>query len=160
MGGSMTSKAKQRIARRQTYAQFPYLLKIVHEILGIFLYANSDKDITYKGNVYKAACFTLDPPDKDGSKIGDGQLTISAVDQEWIEKIRSTQIAAKITFTAMIVYNDGVVSGVESIEEMDFTLRNVSWGEDTITWTMVFDENMAILVPCDKCTALKTPGAA
>jgi hypothetical protein len=157
----MTHKAKQLIARRQTYAQFPFLIKVTHSMFGVPLYfANSDNDTTYDGNIYKAAYFTVDPPDKDSSKVGDGQLTISAVDQSWIQKIRSTQTAAKIKFMAMIVYNDGVVSGVESIEEIDFTLRAASWNEESITWTMVFDENMAIMVPCDKATALKCPGAA
>jgi hypothetical protein len=157
----MTPKAEQLIARRETYAKFPLLIKVTHPIfLEPLYFANSDDDITYDGSVYKAAYFTIDPPDKDGSKIGDGQLTISAVDQFWIEKIRNTQTAAKIKFMAMIVYNDGAVSGVEPMEEMNFTLRTVSWNEVTITWAMVFDENMAIIVPCDKATALKSPGVA
>jgi hypothetical protein len=156
----MTPKAEQLIARQETYAKFPYLIRIIHPTLGMFLYVNLDNDIIYNGETYRAAYFTLDPPDRDGSKIGDGQLSISAVDQFWIEKIRTTQIAAKITFIAAIQYDDGVVSGVEQIEEIDFTLRGVNWNEDVITWTMVFDENMAILVPCDKATALKCPGVA
>jgi hypothetical protein len=156
----MTHKAEQLIARQETYAKFPFLIKITHKEFGIFRYANSDEDITYDGEVYQAAYFTVDPPDKDEGKIGDAALTISAVDQFWIEKIRDTQIAARITFMAAIVYDDGVISGVEPIEEMDFTLRSVNWNEEAITWAMVFDENMAIIVPCDKATALKCPGAA
>jgi hypothetical protein len=156
----MTNKAEQLIARQQTYAKFPFLIEITHETFGIFRYANSDEDITYEGETYKAAYFTIAPPDKDGGKIGDGQLSISAVDQFWIEKIRTTQIAAKIRFIAAIDYDDGTVSGVEPIEEMDFTLRSVGWNEDVITWAMIFDENMSILVPCDKATALKCPGVA
>jgi hypothetical protein len=157
----MTDKAEQLIARMETYAKFPYLIKITPPMFDVSLYfSNSDENIDYNGDTYKAAYFTIDPPDKDGSKIGDATLTISAVDQFWIEKIRTTQIAAKIKFLAVIVYNDGVVSGVEPIEDMDFTLRAVNWNEDTITWSMVFDENMAIRVPCDKATALKCPGVA
>jgi hypothetical protein len=123
-------------------------------------FANSDEDITYDGNEYKAAYFTIDPPDKDGSKIGDGQLTMSAVDQIWIERIRSTQTAAKITFTATIVYDNGAISGVEPMEEMNFTLRAVNWNEEVITWAMAFDENIRINVPCDRATVLKCPGVA
>jgi hypothetical protein len=156
----MTPKAEQLIARQETYAKFPFLIKITHETFGIFRYANSDEDIMYDDEIYQAAYFTIDPPNKDGSKMGDGQLTISAVDQFWIEKIRNTQIAAKITFIASIVYDDGSVQGVEPIEEMNFTLRSVNWNETTISWAMVFDERMAIVVPCDKLTALKCPGVA
>jgi hypothetical protein len=149
------------MARRETYAQFPFLIKITHPAFEAPLYfANSDENITYEGDVYEAAYFSIAPPDKDGSKTGDGRLTISAVDQFWIEKIRSTQTAARIKFLAAIVYDDGAASGVEPIEEIDFTLRTVNWNEDVITWTMIFDENMSIIVPCDKATALKCPGAA
>jgi hypothetical protein len=156
----MTPKAEQLIAIQETYAEFPFLIKITHPTFGVFCYANSSNDIVYNGEVYQAGYFTLDPADQDGSKVGDGQLTISSVDQFWIEKIRSTQIAAKIKFLAMIVYNDGIISGVEPITEMNFTLRVVNWDEKKITWAMVFDENMAIQVPCDRATALKCPGAA
>jgi hypothetical protein len=156
----MTNKAKQLAARIETYAKFPYLIKITHETFGIFRYANSDEDITYGDEIYYAACFTIDPPDRDNSKIGDGQLTISAVDQFWIEKIRSTQTPAKIKFMATIVYKNGAVLGVEQMEEMDFTLRSANWNEYTITWAMVFDSVMSIIVPCDKATSLKCPGAA
>jgi hypothetical protein len=156
----MTHKAEQLIARQETYAKFPFLIETAHPVLGAFYYANSDEDIVYGGEEYKAAYFTIDPPDRDGSKIGDGQLTISAVDQVWIERIRSTQIAAKIKFIATIVYDNGGVRGIEPIEAMEFTLRVVNWNEEAITWAMVFDENMAIIVPCDKVTALKCPGVA
>jgi hypothetical protein len=156
----MTPKAEQLIARQQTYAKFPFLIKVSHEEFGTFLYANSDRDITYEGEVYQAAYFTIDPPDRDGSKISNATISISAVDQFWIEKIRTTQIAANITFMAIIEYNDGGVSGIEQMEEMDFTLRSADWNEDTITWEMVFDENMGIIVPCDTATTLKCPGVA
>jgi hypothetical protein len=156
----MTDKAKQLIARQETYAKFPFLIKVTHATFGTFRYANSDTDITYGNERYTAAYFTIDPPDRDGSKIGDGQLTISAVDQTWIERIRTAQTAAKITFVAAILYDDGVVSGIEQIDEMDFTLRAVNWNETAITWAMVFDEGMRIMVPCDIATTLKCPGAA
>jgi hypothetical protein len=159
----MTGRAGQLISRQETYAKFPYLIKVTHPDLGTLRYANSDSDIIYPGDgeTYKAAYFTIDPPDRDGSGIGDGQLSISAVDQAWIERIRGAQAAAKIRFIAAIAYDDGGgVSGVEPIEETDFTLRAASWNEETITWAMVFDENMGITVPCDKATALKCPGVA
>jgi hypothetical protein len=144
----------------ETYAKFPYLIEVTHPAFATFRFANSDEDIIYEGQKYESAYFTIDPPDRDGSKIGDGQLTISAIDQLWIERIRTIQTAAKIKFLATIAYDDGVVSGVEPIEEMEFTLRIANWNENTITWAMVFDENMAIRVPCDRATALKCPGAA
>jgi hypothetical protein len=156
----MTPKAEQLIARQQTYAKFPFLIKIIHDEFGVFRYANSDRDITYNGEVYQAAYFSIDPPDREGSKINNGTLTISAIDQFWIEKIRTTQTAVNIIFIAVIEYNDGVVSGIEPIDEIDFILRNASWNEDAITWEMVFDEGMGVIIPCDRATVLKCPGVA
>jgi hypothetical protein len=89
-------------------------------------------------------------------------LTLSTVDQFWIEKIRKNQKPAKINFVAVIVFDDAQI-GVESIEpleEMSFTLRAASYNEIAVTWTMVFDENMAINVPADTCNAMTTPGCS
>lgn len=157
----MTPKAEQLIARQDTYAKFPFLIKVDHSTFEEPLYfANAEEDVSYGGETYLAAYFTIDPPDQDGGKIGDGQLTISAVDQTWIARVRTAQTAAKITFIAAIVYEDGDMTGVEAIEEMDFTLRAASWNEEAIVWAMAHDEGMGIIVPCDRATALKCPGVA
>jgi hypothetical protein len=164
MGGTMTQYARQQMVRSQTHAQFPYLIKIIRYIDEInteyFRYVNSDEDLVYEGETYTGSTFVLDPPDKEGSKIGNAQITISAVDQFWIEKIRTTQIPPRIIFVAGIVYNNGVISGIEKIEQFEFTLRNAQWNEHLISWVMSFDENMQIRVPCDRATSQKVPGAA
>jgi hypothetical protein len=152
--------AQKEIARRATQAQFPFLIEITHEDMGPFYYANADEDIDYDGKTYLSAVFSLQPPDRDGSKIGDAQLTISAVDQQWILKIRSTQKPAKLRFiAAMVCQKDGSV-WIEPIEENAFTLRAASWNETAIVWNLVFDENMAILLPAEDCTVLTCPGCA
>ncbi|MDR1250148.1 MAG: hypothetical protein LBK63_12715 [Treponema sp.] len=156
----MKHDAQMEIARRSTQAQFPFLIEITHETMGPFYYANSDETIAYDGKNYLSAVFSLQPPDRDGSKIGDAQLTISAVDQQWTLKIRSTQKPAKLRFIAAIVYQkDGSVV-VERLEENAFTLRAASWNEIAITWNMTFDENMTILLPAEDCTALTCPGVS
>jgi hypothetical protein len=156
--------AQQQMARMKTHASFPYLIKITRyideETVEEFRYANSDFGITYNEELYSSSTFTLDPPDKDGGKIGDAQITISAVDQFWIQKIRETQIPARLTFIASIVYGDKNSFMVESIERYEFTLRNVQWNEESITWSLVFDETMGIVVPCDRGTMQKVPGVA
>jgi hypothetical protein len=156
----MTHKAEQLIARQETFAKFPFLIKIIHEQFGTFRFANSDEDITYNGEVYQAAYFTIEPPSKEGGKIGDGQISISTVDQIIIEKIRNTQIAASIIFIATIAYNDGMIAGIEPIEEMELTLRAIDWSEDVMTGQLIFDESMGIIIPCDRATTLKCPGVA
>jgi len=158
----LSAKVQQLLARQKKIARFPYLIKIDHEDPIFPLYfANSDEPITYEGDIYNASSFTIDPPSRDGDKIGDATLTLSAIDQFWIQKIRSTQKPAKLFFTAVIVYdeNNGI-EGIEPMEEISFTLRVARFNEISITWTMVFDERMAIVVPADTCNAMTTPGCA
>jgi hypothetical protein len=158
MGTAMISSWTQReISRRQTQLKFPYIIKISSDDLGDFYYANSDQDIYYNGQKYDASVFSVQPPDKDGSRIGNAQITISAVDQEWIQRIRSTQKPAKLHFIATIANGDQVL---EPLEENTFTLRQAGWNEVAITWTMNFDENQSILIPSEKCTAITTPGCS
>jgi hypothetical protein len=156
-------KAQKLLASQRTQAKFPYLIKIDHDDDPDFpmYFANSSESITYGGNIYNAASFSIQPPDRDGAKIGDATLTISAIDQFWIQKIRENQKPAKLTFVAVIVYDgDNGIEGIERLEENSFTLRAASFNELAITWTMVFDENMAIIVPADTCNAMTTPGCA
>ncbi len=157
----LSAFSQRQLAAQRTAAKFPYLIKITHPDYpaGIF-YANASEDITYDGNIYNRATFSIQPPDRDGSKIGDATLTISAIDQVWIEKIRNTQIPAKLEFIAALVYEEGAISGIEPLEQNSFTLRSVSWNETTITWQMSFDENMAVNVPIDECNAMTCPGCA
>jgi hypothetical protein len=156
----MNAIVQKQIASQRTDAKFPYLIRITHHEYPDMLYANASEAITYAGDVYAAASFTIDPPNHDGAKTGDATLTISAVDQVWIQKIRATQIPAKLQFKAVIVYEDGAVTGIEPLEENEFTLRNVSWNELTLQFSLVFDERMAVIVTSAKCNAQLTPGCA
>jgi hypothetical protein len=156
----MTNYARREIARRNTQAKFPVLIKIEHEDLGDFYYANWDQDIIYDGYSYLASVFSLEPPDKDGDKVGNARIIMSAVDQIWIQRIRSTQKPAKLHFIAAILYGDDGNIQIEKLEENSFTLRAASWNEITISWDMIFDENMTILLPAEDCTVLTCPGCA
>jgi hypothetical protein len=158
----MTPVAARKISRQRiTDANFPYLIKITHPEYAPMLYVNAPQDVRYADENYTAASFSIQPPDRDGSKIGDATLTISAVDQVWPEKIRGTQVPARIQFIAVILYEEnGSFAGIEALEENSFTLRGATWNETTVTWRMVFDENMSIMVPAEKCNAMTCPGCA
>jgi len=159
----LSAKVQKLLARQKKIARFPYLIKIDHEEDPIFplYFVNSNENVTYDGNIYNAASFTIDPPSRDGDKIGDATLTLSAIDQFWIQKIRAAKKPAKLLFVAVIVFDEeGGREGVEPMEEISFTLRVARFNEISVTWTMVFDEKMAIIVPADTCNAMTTPGCA
>lgn len=156
----MTNYVKRELARRNTQAKFPLLIKIEHEALGNFYYANSDQDIQYDGQTYTGSVFSLAPPNKDMDKVSSGSLTISTIDQQWIEKIRSTQIPAKLYFMASIVYDTNGTIQIEKLGEDSFTLRAANWNEIAISFDMIFDENMTILLPAEDCDPFTCPGCA
>jgi hypothetical protein len=150
--------SKRQITQQRTAASFPCLIEITHGDDPEMCYTNASENISYEGKVYNAAAFSIQPPDRDGSKIGDAVLTMSAVDQVWPEKIRGTRIPAKLRFIAAIVYQEGSIAGIEPLEENSFTLREADWDEISVSWSMRFDERMAVIITSVKCGAQTTPG--
>lgn len=147
--------AKKEILRMQTQAKFPFLIKIVHEDLGTFRYVNSDDSVVYENETYEPAFFSIRRGARSEGTIQNAELTLSAIDQEWIVKIRTTQKRAKIYFVAAIIH--GTPDVVEPIEIEEYTLQTASWNDLQITWEMIFDENMDVLIPSDIATSSKNP---
>jgi hypothetical protein len=150
--------SKREITQQRTSADFPCLIEITHPDYPDMYYTNASENITYEGKIYNSAAFSIQPPDRDGSKIGGAVLTMSAVDQVWIEKMRGTQKPAELRFTAVIVYKEGSIAGIEPLEENNFTLRSAAWNEASISWTMNFDERTALIITSVKCNAQTAPG--
>ena len=160
----MTPKTQKILASIERKGMFPYLIEISHPYYNTMYFVNSSENITYTNpagvtNIYNAANFSIQPPDKDGAKIGNATLTISAIDQFWIEKIRTITTPAQLKFVAVIDDDQGY-TGIEPLEENNFTLRAANWDEISISWEMAFDERMGIIITSTKCTPMITPGCA
>lgn len=165
MGGAMTISAlsQKKIVRMETQAMFPYLVEITHVLdeknedgtthkENVYRYANSGENIEFEGNVYQASYFKISPPQKSESEIKDATITISAVDQIWINKIRGSNQRSRIRFIAVIQYDENGRTFVEPLDDITFTLTDASWDESTIQWTMKHDVNSDIKMPCQKLT--------
>lgn len=167
---SLGAKAKQKMLRMETDAMFPYLIKLNYVkddgTEEISYYVNGDSDVNYidpdtgENVVYRACYFTLTPPEKTNDDIGDAKITISAIDNEWISKIRSTQKQSKIKFIAVIIYDENREQVIEPIETMNFTLTKAQWTQSTIQWTMKFDDMMDISVPLEVVDSRICPAIA
>lgn len=160
----MTNRAELEVRRMEARAKFPYLIHIYNEDYGDFFYANCDEEIEFENETYVPAWFEFSPPERKESSIGNSSITISALPDEqngsWIEKIRGTQARSTAEVVGVIVYdNDGEME-VEECERYVFTLTNARWNELSITWDMIFDEDMNILIPCGVCSSTVTPGCA
>lgn len=144
----LDNKAQQEILRMETQALFPYLIEVTigNEVLR---YANTDDNIIFDDNEYIASYFKISPPERTKDSIKDASITISALDGEWIARIRQMNERAKIRFVACIIYdkNERVI---EPIDDITFMLTNASWNDTTIQWTMKFDDLLDIRMPCAK----------
>ena len=155
----MTRQAKLLMEKMEVQAKFPYLVEITYIYnddteqnphRDILRYANSDDDIVFEGNTYSAGFFKMTLPESTSSGFSDASITISAIDQTWIEKIRSSERRSIIRFIATIEHYDNQTV-VEPIEEMEFTLSNAQVEETTIKCTLKFDDISDIKVPYDIC---------
>ena len=163
MGGSMTNLAKQKMIRMESMAKYPYLIKITYEdeenVLHTERYVNADEEKTFENEIYQPAFFTVQPPSRDNSTISDGKLVLSTVDQTWIAKVRNAPNRMKCQFVACIEYRDDNTNYIEDIEKITFTLIKASWDESTLSFTMMFDDRLNLLVPRDVANAQKVAGA-
>lgn len=148
--------------KMETFSKFPYLIEITRfgndDELEVYRYANSDEDIVFEGNIYEAGYFSITPSERDEKGISDAKITISCIDQQWIDKIRSTQKRSKVRFVALIQYTDSNnVESVEAIEDIEYELTKATWNESEIQWTMEFDNLLDINVPIDIMGSLNCP---
>lgn len=153
---SISALAKQKMLRMECYAKFPYLIEVTHNDT-VYRYANSDTDITFEGNTFSSAWFSLKAPERSENKIGNGSLSFSTIDQVWIEKIRNSDEKPKLRFVAIIEYDNDGLPCIETLEDLKFTLIKPSWNETSISFTMQFDERMDVKVPLIECNSRTTP---
>ena len=139
-------------------ALVPYLIEITNEDLGVFRYTNLDSAVEYDGKVFSPAYFELSPPEKTEGAIGNAKISISAVNQEWIARIRSTQRRSTLRLVHCVVYTERGEVRVEGIEDTMFTLTNADWDDAAISWEMEFDDVMQIDIPCDVADSLNMAG--
>ena len=155
----MTPKIQNLLVQNDVPASFPYLIEVwkPSDPTHIERYVNASVDKEFEGNTFTASYFTIQPPEKTESGIKDATITISTIDQTWIEKVRGTQERYKCRFVAVIDYDDDGTETIEALDDITFTLVNATWAETTLQFTMKFDEGMSINVPCQKLDQFVAP---
>lgn len=140
-------------------ASFPFLIEIWRPSApsNIERYVNASEDKTFEGHTFTASYFTVQPPEKTESGVKDATITLSTIDQTWIEKVRSTQERYKCRFVAVVDYDENGTETIEALDDITFTLTNATWQETTLQFTMKFDEGMGINVPCQKLDQFVAP---
>lgn len=119
-------------------------------------YNNSERNIVYNSKTYEPYDFMITPATYTESSVTDGSLTLSAIDQVWIEKIRNMPTRPYLTMTYLLIYGDKE-DKYDVLEEMTYLLNSANWNDTSIQWSMLYDDKMNLIFPCDKGTVDKIP---
>ena len=155
----MNSTVKSMLVRNDIPASFPFLIEVwkPSDPTTIERYVNALEDKVYDNHTFTASSFKVQPPERNESGVKDATITISTIDQSWIEKVRTSNERYKIRFLAVIDYDDDGTETIESLDDITFSLTNATWQETTIQFTMKFDDGMEINVPCQKLDQFVCP---
>ena len=158
----MTTKAQHEMLQRDTQAKFPNLIHISHETLGDWYYCNASENISYGGHTYKPCVFSIEMPEETTTSIKNTRLNLSALDtdDDWVALIRQsgdTRFTLEIVAT-ILYWNQSGNPVIEALESNEFILTNANWEDLMVSWTVVFDDNMNIQIPCDVAGAANFPG--
>ena len=155
----MNPNIQNLLVQNDVPASFPFLIEVwlPSQPSNKERYVKASEDKTFEGHTFTASSFTVQPPEKNESGVKDATITISVIDQLWIEKIRTTQQRYKIRFVAVIDYDDDGTEEIEALDDITFNLTNATWAESTVQFTMKFDEGMNINVPCQKLDQFVAP---
>ena len=151
-------------------ASIPWLIELkesrkndktgLYEHVSSEYFCNADKDIDYDGHTYLARVFKITPPEVTTTSVGNAKLSFTAIDQQWIRRIRSADRFSRysVVFTGVVDYTKLGERHVEPLFNNEFKLKKAGWTELVVSWDMVFDDNMDILCPCQMCTLETTIG--
>ena len=156
----LSNKGKSKLLGMTTEALTPYLIEVTNPDLGTFRYTNLDSSVEFEGHTFTPAFFELSPPEKTDGQVGNAKITISAVDQEWIVRIRTTRKKSSLRMISCVVYEDAGNVTVEPVDEIPFALTLVDWDEVSISWDMEFDDVMQINIPCAVADSINMAGCA
>ena len=155
----MNPNIQNLLVQTDVPASFPFLVEIwkPSDPSSIERYVNASEDKEFENHTFTASYFTIQPPEKNESGVKDATITISTIDQTWIEKVRLAEERYKIRFVAVIDYDDNGTEYIEAIDDMTFSLTNATWDESILQFTMKFDEGMNINVPCQRLDQFVCP---
>lgn len=156
MARNISQTAREALYASQTDEIFLYLLQISSDELTENLYfVQNNENITSNGNEHIAASFSLSLPVQEEGQVQDTSLSISGVNRQMIELIRSIQSPLDVEIS-IIRANDP-----DTLEAgpWDFKLRSVSYAQDTVSGSLLFETALRNNASTIKVTNQTFPGA-
>lgn len=155
----MNPNLQNLLVQNYVPASFPFLIEVwkPSDPTNVERYVNATEDKVFEEHTFVASSFRVTPPEKTENGIKDANITISTIDQTWIEKVRTANERYKIRFLAVVNYEEDETEYIEKLDDITFTLTNATWQETTIQFTMKFDEGMDVNMPCQKLDQFVCP---
>ena len=102
MGRSMTqNEIFNALANGGAYS-LPYLIKMYHPDFGSLYFVNNNEDVVFDGNTYKASSFKYTKPSTIGGVLKNGTLEITAIDNDVIDIIDTSDELFEVTAVGII----------------------------------------------------------
>lgn len=122
-----------------------------------------ENKVVYKGKTYLPCAMEYTEPESDGSKIGNPQLTISAIDSRVKRVLRTIKIPSTVNIVAMFVKTEKenttgkfIYKFVE-ISTASFSMKTAGSNKTTATFNLIFDNAFSQNVPYDIATQDRVP---
>lgn len=138
------------------------LLKIDHDSLESPIYlTDNNRPITFEGNTYNPYFFKFEAPEESDNTDGSATLTISSVDQGFIDIVRSVgQMNPPVVSLVAVWIEDWQNEPVFSrLSGYDFIMTAVDWDAATMSITLGLDTVLNYDIPFDKFNAVNDEGA-
>lgn len=144
MGRSMTQEQIFNLLSRGGPAALPWLIKLSHPEAGALYFVNNNVDIEYMGQIFKSSAFKYAKPQTVGGVLQNGQLIISAIDNQVIELIDSSNELFTVDAVGVLEY-DGEITPFKMYHHQYGTVTINENLQVTITFTN--DDRLEMIFP-------------
>lgn len=127
-------------------------------------FINSDMKVKYQGNTYLPCVFEYQMPESDGAKVGNANVTISALDGRIRRLLRSIKLPS--TFKVVAIYakikKDDDTGGFyyyafQEVNSISYQMLSASSNKATASFELYFDRSLSVNIPTIMATKDKVP---
>lgn len=156
MARNVSASTREALQASQTDKIFLPLLRIYSDELAEDLYfVQNTENIISNGNTYIAASFSMSLPVQEEGKVQDTTLTISGVNRQITELIRS--ITSPLDIEMTIIRSD--TPDTLEAGPWDFKLRSVTYNVNSISGSLLYETSLRKYISTIRVTNQSFPGA-
>ena len=139
MARNVTQITREAITAPQTDKVFLLMLEISSsELVETLYFVQNNESILSNGKTYLPVNFSMTLPREESGKVQDTTISISAINRQIIEIVRT--IVDPPTITVFIIRSDA--PDVVEVGPWSFKLRNISYNVNTMSGNLLFETSL------------------